>query len=56
MLGIPGHAAVVPRDLISEQLLLHPAFVQMWAARVKGPAGAKILCLSQESAEEVVDT
>lgn len=34
-------AAVVPRDLISEQLLEHPSFVQMWAALAKGATGGK---------------
>lgn len=41
-MGIPGYAVFVPRDLVSEQLLPYPAFVQIWAAWVKGPLGESI--------------
>lgn len=40
-LWVPDQATIVPRDLISEQLLQHPALVQMWAAWAKGATREK---------------
>ena len=39
ILWIPDHTGMVPMDRVSEQLLQHPALLQMCAASSKGPWG-----------------
>ena len=60
ILWIPDHAGMVPMDRVSEQLLQHPALLQMCAASSKGPLGESTTadgpCPPESSAAGVVDT